>query len=215
MLTRDLTSRVYKAGGSCAVASGTLADPYTSTSIRFVRGGTSEVDIDHVVALGNAWVTGAQKLTYSKRVALANDPLNLLAVDSSANRQKSDGDAATWLPSNKAFRCFYVARQIGVKAKYGLYVTTAEKEAMARVLANCSSEKAATGGGSTESGLSAPKVTSSRPSASTPGKSSGGTDRDYGTCRAAKAAGKGPYVRGTDPEYNFYRDADSDGLVCE
>lgn len=215
ILTRDLTSRIYKAGGSCAVASGTLADPYTGTSIRFVRGGASEVDVDHVVALGNAWVSGAQKLTYSKRVALANDPLNLLAVDSSANRQKSDGDAATWLPSHKSFRCSYVARQIGVKAKYGLYATAAEKEAMARVLANCSSQKAATGGGSTESGLSAPPATTSRAPASSSAKSSGRTDPDFGTCAAAKEAGRGPYVRGQDPEYNFYRDGDSDGVVCE
>ena len=92
--------------------SGRLVDPYTSTTITFARGGASEVDIDHVVALGDAWQKGAWRWPYGERVAFANDPLNLLAVDASANRQKGDGDTATWLPANKSFRCAYVARQV-------------------------------------------------------------------------------------------------------
>jgi hypothetical protein len=119
------------------VLSGRLADPYTSAMIAFVRGGASEVDIDHVVALGDAWQKGAQRWPRRERVAFANDPLNLLAVDASANRQKGDGDAATWLPANKAFRCAYVARQVSVKLKYALAVTAAEREAMRRVLGRC------------------------------------------------------------------------------
>jgi hypothetical protein len=95
------------------------------------------VQIDHVVALSNAWQTGAGLLTPEIRQQLANDPLELLAVDGAANQQKSDGDAATWLPSNKAFRCQYVARQVAVKAKYQLWVTSAEKDAITRVLATC------------------------------------------------------------------------------
>jgi len=95
------------------------------------------VQIDHVVALSNAWQTGAQGLTEQQRVTLANDPLNLLAVGGAANQQKSDGDAATWLPPNKPFRCQYVARQVAVKQKYSLWVTPAEKEAMIRVLRVC------------------------------------------------------------------------------
>ena len=116
------------------VLSGRLADPYTSTTIAFARGGASEVDIDHVVALGDAWQKGAWRWPYGERVAFANDPLNLLAVDASANRQKGDGDTATWLPANKSFRCAYVARQVSVKLKYALSVTAAERDAMRRVL---------------------------------------------------------------------------------
>ena len=71
------------------------------------------------------------------RTALANDPYNLLAVQGRANQKKSDGDAATWLPSNKGFRCEYVARQIGVKHKYSLWITQAEKEAISKVLSSC------------------------------------------------------------------------------
>ena len=140
ILARDLTSAKVE---NCKVMSGILDDPYTGKTIQFVRGaGTSdEVQIDHVVALSNAWQTGAFQLSADRRVELANDPLELLAVDGPANQQKSDGDAATWLPSNKAFRCQYVARQITVKQKYELWVTEAEKSAMQRILASCPEQK--------------------------------------------------------------------------
>ena len=138
ILRRDLTQRrIRPFTHGCVVTAGTLHDPYTRTVIRYVRGGGSEVDIDHVVALGDAWQKGAQRWAYGKRVALANDPLNLLAVSASANRQKGDGDAATWLPANKSFRCSYVARQVAVKLKFGLWVTGAERDAMRRVLSAC------------------------------------------------------------------------------
>ncbi|WP_082889088.1 HNH endonuclease family protein [Leifsonia xyli] len=142
ILSRDL-SDVARAG-TCKVLSGTLADPYTGATIHFVRGEKTSplVQIDHVVALKNAWITGAQQLTEDQRIHLANDPLNLLAVDGPANQQKSDGDAATWLPANKAFRCDYVARQVSVKAAYGLWVAPAEHDAIARVLAGCPGQPA-------------------------------------------------------------------------
>ena len=105
--------------------------------------GRSLIDIDHVVSLSDAWQKGAFRWTRTKRTAFANDPLNLLAVDYSANRQKGDGDAATWLPANKAYRCSFVARQVAVKARYGLWVTAAEKSAIARVLGSCPSSSAA------------------------------------------------------------------------
>ena len=141
ILIRDLRHETFEAGSRCKVHAGALVDPYTATAIEFVRGGASEVDIDHVVALGDAWQKGAQQWTYARRVRLANDPLNLLAADASANRQKGDGDAATWLPANKAFRCAYVARQIAVKRRYRAWVTAAERDAMRRVLRRCPDER--------------------------------------------------------------------------
>ncbi|MUN06929.1 DUF1524 domain-containing protein [Agromyces luteolus] len=137
VLARDLDDAERPAG--CRVLSGLLDDPYTGALIEFVRGeGTSQlVQIDHVVPLANAWVTGAQQFTDEERVAFANDPLNLLAVDGSANQQKGAGDAATWLPSNRSFRCEYVARQVAVKAAHGLWVTPPEREAIERVLDGC------------------------------------------------------------------------------
>lgn len=142
ILGRDLTDVQYRSATDCTVLRGTLADPYTGKSISFRRGvGTSDaVQIDHVVAIGDAWQKGAQQLIAAQRQALYNDPLELLAVDGPANEQKGDGDAATWLPPNKAYRCRYVARQIAVKQKYRLWVTAAEHDAMARILNTCPSQ---------------------------------------------------------------------------
>jgi hypothetical protein len=100
-----------------------------------------EVQIDHVVALSNAWQTGAFKLSADQRKALANDPMNLFAVKGRLNSQKGDGDAATWMPPLKSFRCTYVAQQIAVKAKFSLWVVAPEKAAMNAILAKCPTQK--------------------------------------------------------------------------
>jgi hypothetical protein len=139
ILRRDLASVGFMEGSKCRVASGTIVEPYTGKAVDFRRGPESskEIQIDHVVALGDAWQKGAQSLSPQQRLSLANDPLNLIAADGPANQQKSAGDAATWLPKNKNIRCHYVARQISVKASYGLWVTQPEKDAMNRVLDSC------------------------------------------------------------------------------
>lgn len=148
ILRRDLKAGQSETSSPCTQSQGTLADPYTGRDIVFKRGSDTSagVQIDHVVALGNAWQTGAQQLSELQRQSLANDPLNLLAVDGPANQEKSASDAATWLPPNKKFRCHYVARQISVKAAYKLWVTSAEKGAMQRILAACPHEKALSSG---------------------------------------------------------------------
>jgi hypothetical protein len=140
ILKRDLSEEVFKEKTKpCVVLSGTLIDPFSGETINFVRGvvTSNEVQIDHTVALSNAWQTGAFKLTADQRKAFANDPLNLLAVKGRLNSQKGDGDAATWLPPLKSFRCDYVSRQIAVKIKYKLWFTAPEKEAMIRILKMC------------------------------------------------------------------------------
>ena len=127
----------------CRVVAGEYEEPYTGEYRKFnTKEEVPKLQIDHVVALSDAWQKGAQNLDKSVRYQIATDPLNLLAVDGSANQQKSDGDAATWLPPNKRFRCQYIARQISVKYKYGLWVTEAEKGAMEQVLQNCPQEPA-------------------------------------------------------------------------
>jgi hypothetical protein len=141
---------VSRDADGCKVLSGVLdPDPYTGGRIDFRRG-RSKVDIDHLVALSDAWQKGAQQWSAGKRRAFANDPLNLVAADSSTNRRKGDGDTATWLPPNKAYRCTYVAGQVSVKSKYGLWVTEAERDAMRTVLSGCPAEKLPTGGSPTE-----------------------------------------------------------------
>lgn len=135
ILNRDLQNVVVSDG--CSVESGILHDPYTGEDILFSRKDSSKVQIDHIVALSDAWQKGAQNLTQESREQLANDPLELWAVSGPANQAKSDGDAATWLPKNKVFRCEYVERQIAVKKKYSLWVTEPEKQAMRSVLQSC------------------------------------------------------------------------------
>ncbi|WP_312027416.1 HNH endonuclease family protein [Dietzia sp. B32] len=140
ILRRDLRDITFRPGTrDCVVLTGVLEGPYTGERIDFVRGqGTSsEVQIDHVVAMSDAWQKGAQQLTEEQRRDFANDPLNLLAVAGWANQQKGDGDTATWLPPRREFRCSYVSRQVLVKDRYGLWVTPAERDAMDRVLAGC------------------------------------------------------------------------------
>ncbi|WP_432520570.1 GmrSD restriction endonuclease domain-containing protein [Kineococcus sp. SYSU DK006] len=278
VLARDLTGETLKPGTrECVVASGTLADPYSGTTIAFTRGQdtSSAVQIDHVVALSDAWQKGAQQWDEAKRVAFANDGLELLAVDGPLNGQKSDADAATWLPPNRAYRCTYVARQVAIKATWGLWVTAAERDAITAVLSTCPKQPVptdpaaapASGGGSAAPAPAPPAPAAPTPAAPAPAApapaapapaapapaapapaapadpapadpapadpapadpapadpapadpapvAGARTDPDFGTCKAANAAGYGPYVQGRDPEYGFYRDADGDGTVCE
>jgi hypothetical protein len=137
ILRRDLVDVVTN---GCVVFHGVLNDPYTGTSVDFQRGeGTSAlVQIDHMVALSDAWQKGAAQWDPARRQDFANDPRNLQSTLGWINQQKGDGDAATWLPPNKSYRCVYVARIVDVKFQYGLWVTQAEHDAIARVLDGCS-----------------------------------------------------------------------------
>ena len=206
ILRRDLTDVVLKPNThGCVVMSGTLDDPYTGTSIPFTRGAStsSKVQIDHVVALSDAWQKGAQQLSAEQRRNLANDPRNLQATDGPTNQAKGAGDAATWLPPNKAYRCTYVERQIQVKAVYHLWVTAAEKQAMIRILSNCDAPDAAPV-------TPAPRPIVPAPQQSQPGPSSVA----YANCSQARAAGAAPLRRG-QPGYSTRLDRDGDGIACE
>lgn len=142
IIKRELGDSATLADDQCTVTSGEFDEPYTGSHLVFYQKSdlTTGIQIDHIVALSDAWQKGAQYFDTETRYQIATDPLNLLAVDSKANQGKSDGDAATWLPANKAFRCQYIARQISVKYKYSLWVTQAEHDAMARVLETCPNE---------------------------------------------------------------------------
>lgn len=140
ILKRDLQAIVYRSGtNNCIILSGSIIDPYSGENINFTRGVVSslELQIDHIVSLSNAWQTGASKLTLAQRTALANDPLNLLAVKGDLNSIKSDSDAASWLPPLKSYRCTYVGKQLVVKKKYHLWLTPSEKSSMLKVIKGC------------------------------------------------------------------------------
>ncbi len=220
ILTRDLDSRTYDpATHGCVVLGGVLTDPYTGARIAFARGDGDLVDIDHVVSLGNAWATGAFAWPIRRRAALANDPLNLLAVDAGQNRRKGDGDAATWLPPSTSFRCRYVARQVTVKAKYGLWVTPAEEAAARRVLTRCPGQlDLADSGAPVIAPVHVPRPASAPPpgGGSTARAHRGGEpgSAPFENCDAARAAGDAPVRRG-DPGYGDRLDRDGDGVACE
>lgn len=213
----------------CVVYTGTLQDPYTGQSIQFYRDGangapdgngdgipghSSALQAEHVVALSDSWQKGAQQWEQGKRAEFANDPLNLLIVDGPTNSAKGDSDAASWLPPNKAYRCEYVARQIAVKTKYGVWVTAAEQEAMRRILNDCPGQQLPTGEDNNwplpEGGVATAPVESTPAPAPAP---SGSTR--YSSCAEAKAVGEGRYQQGIDPQYEWYQDGDGDGIACE
>ncbi|MBT2523688.1 DUF1524 domain-containing protein [Arthrobacter sp. ISL-28] len=241
ILARDLTAKTLKPGTrSCVVLSGALDDPYTARNVAFQRGRStsSAVQIDHVVALSDAWQKGAQQLSEAQRTAFANDPLNLLAVSGPANQKKGDGDAATWLPSNKAYRCAYVARQISVKAAHKLWVTRAEHDAMSKVLAKCDGTLARTNNNAPATKAAAPPSDShAGKAAQAPGQQAAGpavvhvapapaltvapapaqaapAATYYANCSAVRAAGAAPIFAG-QPGYSAKLDRDGDGVGCE
>jgi hypothetical protein len=219
MLNAELYDKTM--ANSCKVLAGTLDDPYTGSTIRFEYGGPSEVDVDHVVALADAWQKGATPWPFAKRVAFANDPLNLQPTGASTNRQKGESDAASWLPPNKSYRCTYVARQAAVKTKYELWVTAAEREAMLRVLSKCPDQELPPPGPrptiASNTGGKPPAATPKATPKPKPSKPSSAPrlDPQFGTCGEANDAGYGPYFQGADPEYDWYQDRDGDGAVCE
>ena len=231
LLARDLQREVVEPNG-CVVDSGVLADdPYSGEQNYYFDKHdddyATDLDAEHIVALGNAWVTGAQQLSAEQRAELANDPINLMLVNPSLNRQKGDADFATWLPPNKAFRCSYAARQIRVKTQYHLWVTAPEKATMGRVLVTCHGEPLAQPDPQDGHKVSAD---ADRPASSThqstqqptrhatskPAQSSGngGAEVYYENCDAVRAAGAAPLHRG-DPGYGSHLDRDGDGSACE
>jgi hypothetical protein len=206
VLRRDLVDVTAKAGTQdCVILTGTFHDPYSGETIAFERGQDTSamVQIDHVVALSDAWQKGAQQWDAATRESFANDPLNLLASKGSVNQSKGDGDTATWLPPNRSFRCEYVARQVAVKRLYGLWVTQAEQDAMVAVLSGCPDEPLPTGGL-----LDAPAASSSDAPAEKP------ADVSYASCSEARAAGAAPLHRG-EAGYREAMDGDGDGVACE
>jgi len=218
ILAQHLSDLVIEAGThGCVVLRGTYADPYTGTNIGFVRGDGFLLDIDHVVALGNAWSGGAFRWEVRKRGAFANDPLNLLPAEASANRSKGAADADTWLPPNKGFRCAYVARQVAVKAKYGLPVTPAEHDTIARVLGTCPEQTLPADSGAPV--LAPVRIVvpdrappTQAPDPNKPRGLTGGTPSvHYRNCDTARAADAAPVYRG-DPGYGAHLDRDETGL---
>jgi hypothetical protein len=212
ILHRDLTGVEVRPGThDCVVVAGTLQDLYTGTSMPFLKAQASRVQIDHIVPLHAAWMLGAYSWPYAQRLAFANDPSNLLAVDGHNNEAKGDSLADTWVPPNQAEWCDYARRTVTVHAAYHLPVTSAEKAALARLLGTCAAAAPVP--------LPAPSpapggATAPAPAPAPTAAPSGGGSVYYANCAAVRAAGKAPLYRG-DPGYRAGLDRDDDGVACE
>jgi hypothetical protein len=196
MLAAESRSRVR----GCDVTRGRWLSYYDRARWRH----SSDVDIDHLVALAEAWDSGAKRWNARTRQRYANDlgdRRSLVAVTDNVNMSKSDRDPAEWLPHFG--KCRYVNEWTAVKIRWSLRVNRAEKRALQRRAHGCRNTilrvRTATVGTRRTGG----------------GGGTGDTDPRFGTCAEAVAHGYGPYYRGSDREYDWYTDADSDGVVCE
>ncbi len=171
---------------------------------------SSGFDVDHLVPLAEAWDSGARGWNAQTRQRYANDlrdPRTLVAVTASSNRSKSDRDPAEWMPALGT--CQYVRQWVAVKIRWRLTVDRTEKRALHLVAQGCRNSLITVRRAVVRKGSVSPSTSA------TGGSASGGLDPRFGTCTEATAAGYGPYVRGSDAEYDWYTDADSDGVVCE
>lgn len=155
VLARDMTD-VTSNTKTCKVEAGNLQDPYTDTKVHFLKQNASDVQIDHVVALYDAWASGLYKADQKTRDTYANDPEVLLASKGSANQEKSEGvnlegrgvpskyakkwkahTDSVWLPSNKSYQCGYMEKRVYLKDKYGLTMSAWEKSETVGLLEKC------------------------------------------------------------------------------
>ncbi|TKA29550.1 hypothetical protein B0A50_03563 [Salinomyces thailandicus] len=132
VLKRDGTDVVVS--DACVAESGTWYSDYDGATWT----AASDVDIDHIVPLKEAWMSGARSWTDDQREAFANDVTRpqLLSVTDNVNESKGDDDLAEWLPSREAFQCEYVRAWIQVKHYYDLSMDQDEKDAASDVLNN-------------------------------------------------------------------------------
>ena len=216
VLRRDLENFTLKAGtNGCLVLSGTLVSPYTADTVKFVRGTTTStaVQIDHVVALSDAWQKGAQKLTRSARTGLANDPLNLLAVERRPTRPRATATpppgcprtSATAAPTRPGRWRSRSSTTCGPRPPNATRSSASSRPVPRRSCPPASRSPWA-------AARSSPSHPNPNPA---PTRTTSDLDPHFDTCGEANDAGYGPYVSGKDPEYDWYQDRDHDGIVCE
>lgn len=179
----------------------------------------SNFDIDHLVPLGEAWVSGASRWSAGTRQRYANDlgySGTLRAVSATSNRSKGDADPASWMPPRAIHRCKYIGTWIAVKYRWHLTIDPAERAVLARYVKQCGRKSDVPIPPRARVRISKRPIGGRRPSRPhSGGKHSSSRDRRYATCAEVKARGLGPYVKGRDREYDWYTDRDRDGRVCE
>ena len=207
VLARDSITQVA-VKGDCDVTSGKWRSEYGNRSYFYSQ--ASSLQIDHMVPLKEAWMSGASQWTQKDRLNFANDlgySHALLAVFARHNKKKKEREPEKYRPSDKDYQCQYVGYWIAVKYRWDLSVDSAEKNFLEKKISSCGAR----------SNVEVPDValTESVPTGivSTPVTSS--TSLRFANCAEAKANGQGPYVKGQDPEYDWFRDGDGDGITCD
>jgi len=196
-----------KARGRCEATKGVWLSAYDGVTLKRPGG----LDIDHMIPLKEVWESGADAWNDEQREAYANDlgdPRTLIAVTAATNRSKGDQDPADWMPDAASYHCTYVADWVAVKIRWSLFVDRAEKAALTKFAAGCDDPEITV------------RLAQAGPSEGGPGQGdtpAGGSGEDprFDTCAKATAKGYGPYRKGRDAEYEWYRDGDKDGTVCD
>ena len=198
--------------GSCTIKTGRWVSSYDGVIVT----NASNLDIDHLIPLAEAWESGARGWSAGKREAYANDiaeSRTLIAVTAHANRSKGDQDPSQWQPLKN--RCTYLTSWVAVKLRWGLTVNRAEKRSLLTAMGRCGNPRITTHAAIVRHASAGQPAPGSSGSASAPPSGGARPDPRYSTCTEAKSHGYGPYVRGQDPEYDWYIDRDSDGIACE
>ena len=138
ILARDMTEETFGGEEECEVRTGTLEDPYSGETIDFDKSeGSYQIDIDHLIPLGAAWEAGADEWTDEERLAYANDPAVLLAVNAGDNRSKSDATIGEWMPDNEAISCQYSAQWVEISVEYELSVSEEDHQVLSDLAEEC------------------------------------------------------------------------------
>lgn len=196
-------------GTGCRLSSGRWLSKYDGITTT----DPSTFDIDHMVPLAEAWQSGAHRWTRGTRARYSNDlryGAALIAVTARANRSKGEQEPQDWMPQRAAYRCTYLANWVAVKWRWQLKVNNAEADYLRSHLRACGWPTVAKPSRATI-GLR----TTSNSGGDTGGGGGGSTDPRFAYCYQAIDAGYGPYYDGVDAEYDWYDDADNDGVVCE
>jgi hypothetical protein len=229
-LMRDGSNVTYNPS-NCAIESGTWTLPYTGSTVTLTKTQiSSQIQIDHVVPLGEAWASGASAWTSTQRRDYAFDPLVVLSASSKANEEKSDDDVAQWTPPLASADCGYAIRWVDIKSKYQLSVDQAEHDKLASMLAGCAAGADANGGngnlGAATPAGSGTGSDSTRTTAAAanpapvaqPAAPATQAAANSGVCPAncteAKKEGMTNIHRG-DRCYQKKLDRDNDGVACE
>jgi len=199
--------------GTCTVITGSWVSPYDgiTTSV------PGDFDVDHLVPLQNAFISGGWRWDSTRRRAFANDPQELVVSSATSNRTKGSDPPDQWRPPNRDSWCAYATGWLAVKVTWDLTATTSERDALGQMLDSCGDAGPVWPGiGAAVSGGGAPQGSADAPSPTAPPADSGSGESNvyYANCAAARAAGVAP-IRSDQPGYRSRLDGDGDGLACE